>query len=492
MRSQFEGLGEIRAAHQRKLEDAKEIKRYERALSTNQGRIKTVRRMILNHPTWLNKLLFHNGQWNALHVATSEGQLQKVLWLMQQKDIDINAPDKHNFRPIELAMARNSDTTIVKSLLRAGASIDNINIRSVRPEFKKLIEAEIIKRKPYKLSVKAQNTITLSPKTRVDIDRLMAESSPQQAVGLSPQKKKKFKRGLVRRAQVFNDAFQSFMDISKAMKKQAGRHSPRLGHLPNLAKIRAMSPKNIKKKRSPKNIKKKSKHTRAHSLSPLRKAPAPASVTDTELKKKLRRISPRLLQQEFVENKTQIYENDCSDAVDISGLRNVLIGVGAGVVAHDEIKALFYEIDDANRGYITWRQLSDCLYPHMRKSNPRSLPHIEPPPPRRTGGVLPSPEHKGGGKKDKGKSTNEHQDLCVGGRNSNFASRVKPMPFVDECAEGRAGVSKAREESRRRWMKTNAEAHRRSLAGKKARGKSLRDAASSTVIWQKSSENVLV
>ena len=57
MRSQFDGLGEIRAAHQRKLEDEKEIKRYERALSTNQGRIKTVRRMVLNHPSWLNKCL---------------------------------------------------------------------------------------------------------------------------------------------------------------------------------------------------------------------------------------------------------------------------------------------------------------------------------------------------------------------------------------------------------------------------------------------------
>ena len=57
MRSQFEGLAEIRAAQQQKVEDQKEIKRYERALSTNQGRIKTVRRMILNHPTWLNKLL---------------------------------------------------------------------------------------------------------------------------------------------------------------------------------------------------------------------------------------------------------------------------------------------------------------------------------------------------------------------------------------------------------------------------------------------------
>ena len=33
-------------------------------------------------------------------------------------------------------MARNSDTTITDSLLRAGASIEHINMRSVRPQFK--------------------------------------------------------------------------------------------------------------------------------------------------------------------------------------------------------------------------------------------------------------------------------------------------------------------------------------------------------------------
>lgn len=481
MRSQFEGLAEIRAAQQRRVEDEKEIKRYERALSTNQGRIKTVRRMILNHPTWLNKLLFHNGEWNALHVATSEGQLQKVLWLLQQKGIDVNAPDKQNFRPIELAMARNSDTAIVKSLLRAGANIDNINIRSVRPEFKKLIEAERIRRKPYQLSVKKTDAVALSPQTRIDVDRLMAESSQQLAVNLNPQKTKKFKRGLVRRAHVFDNAFNAFMNTCKAMKKQAVRNSPRLGRLPTLGKISSLSPKHIKKK---------SEGVLARSMSPI-KAPAPASAPDTELKMKLRRINARLLQQEFVDNKTEIYESESSDAVDVRGLQNVLIGVGAGVVAHDELKALFYEIDAANRGYITWQQLSDCLYPHKRKStNPVSLPQISPP--RRTGGVLGPTVHKRGRKKNAGKSASEHEDLCVGGRNSNFASRVNPLPFVDECAQGRAEVSKAREESRRRWMKTNAEAHRRSLAGKKARGKSLRDAASSSVIWQKSSANVLV
>ena len=130
-----------------------------------------------------------------------------------------------------------------------------------------------------------------------------------------------------------------------------------------------------------------------------------------------------------------------SDAVDVRGLQNVLIGVGAGVVAHDELKALFYEIDAANRGYITWQQLSDCLYPHMRKGTNPSLPNIAPPP-RRTGGKLLSPVHKRGGKKGSGKSASKHKDLCVGGRNSNFASRVNPLPFVDECAAGRAEVSK--------------------------------------------------
>ena len=48
-------------------------------------------------------------------------------------------------------MARNSDTAIVKSLLRAGANIDDINIRSVRPEFKKLIEASYLS--PYPVHV---------------------------------------------------------------------------------------------------------------------------------------------------------------------------------------------------------------------------------------------------------------------------------------------------------------------------------------------------
>ena len=84
------------------------------------------------------------------------------------------------------------------------------------------------------------------------------------------------------------------------MKKQAVRNSPRLGRLPTLGKISSRSPKNIKKK--------KSKRMLAQSLSPLRKAPAPD--TDTELKKKLRRISSRLLQQEFVDNKTEIYESE--------------------------------------------------------------------------------------------------------------------------------------------------------------------------------------
>ena len=56
-RSQFEGLAEVKLAHERKAEVAKEIKRYERALSTDEGKMRTVRRMILNHPTWLNSCL---------------------------------------------------------------------------------------------------------------------------------------------------------------------------------------------------------------------------------------------------------------------------------------------------------------------------------------------------------------------------------------------------------------------------------------------------
>ena len=57
MRSQFEELGEIREAHARKLELEKEIKRYEYALSNDKGKLKTVRRMIVKHPGWINKCL---------------------------------------------------------------------------------------------------------------------------------------------------------------------------------------------------------------------------------------------------------------------------------------------------------------------------------------------------------------------------------------------------------------------------------------------------
>ena len=86
------------------------------------------------------------------------------------------------------------------------------------------------------------------------------------------------------------------------MKKQAVRNSPRLGHLPMISKIRALSPRNIKKK---------STRDLSHSRSPVRKAAPPAPVADTELKRKLRRLSPSLLQQEFKDNKTQIYESEC-------------------------------------------------------------------------------------------------------------------------------------------------------------------------------------
>ena len=45
-------------------------------------------------------------------------------------------------------MVRNSDTTIAKNLLQAGASIDHINFRSLRPQFKELIEVSSIQTYP--------------------------------------------------------------------------------------------------------------------------------------------------------------------------------------------------------------------------------------------------------------------------------------------------------------------------------------------------------
>ena len=37
---------------------------------------------------------FNHGQWNALHVTAAEEQVPKLLWLLQQEGIDVNAPDK--------------------------------------------------------------------------------------------------------------------------------------------------------------------------------------------------------------------------------------------------------------------------------------------------------------------------------------------------------------------------------------------------------------
>ena len=38
-------------------------------------------------------------------------------------------------------MARNYDTRVAQALMKAGAVVDNINARSLRPVFKDLIEA---------------------------------------------------------------------------------------------------------------------------------------------------------------------------------------------------------------------------------------------------------------------------------------------------------------------------------------------------------------
>ena len=48
---------------------------------------------------------------------------------------------QHNFTALELAMARKCDTGVARALLKAGAYIDGINTRSLRPVFKDLLEA---------------------------------------------------------------------------------------------------------------------------------------------------------------------------------------------------------------------------------------------------------------------------------------------------------------------------------------------------------------
>ena len=112
------------------------------------------------------------------------------------------------------------------------------------------------------------------------------------------------------------------------------------------------------------------------------------------------------------------------------------------MVPHDEIKALFYEVDEANRGYITWRQLSDCLYSHMKKKSMGSLPHIVPPSTtHKKGASLRSPIRTEKGKRKKSKQK-LHKDIYVGSDKSNFASRAASTPFGDECEEGRRKVSK--------------------------------------------------
>jgi len=176
MKSQFDDLHDVHATQERKVALQKEIKRYEYAISSDQGQMRTVRRMILNHPDWLNKCLFHHGQWNALHIASAEEQLNKVMWLLAQEGIEVNAPDKHNFTALELAMARNSQARVAQALLKAGADVDNVNARSLRPLFKELIEAEKLRRKPYTLKKKSTKSQVLRLKlylTRVGAFKML-------------------------------------------------------------------------------------------------------------------------------------------------------------------------------------------------------------------------------------------------------------------------------------------------------------------------------
>jgi len=174
--SQFDNLQDVRATQQRNAAEKKEVERYERAIASDQGKMRTVRRMILNHPTWLNRLLFHNGQWNALHLASAEGQVPKVMWLLAQEGIEVNHPDKHNFTALELSMARNYDTRVAQALLKAGAFIDTINARSLRPVFKDLIEAEKARRRPPLLRTESSKSEILRLKlylTRVGAFKLL-------------------------------------------------------------------------------------------------------------------------------------------------------------------------------------------------------------------------------------------------------------------------------------------------------------------------------
>ena len=55
--SQFDNLQDVRATQAHNAAEKKEIERYERAIGTARGKMRTVRRMILNHPTWLNRCL---------------------------------------------------------------------------------------------------------------------------------------------------------------------------------------------------------------------------------------------------------------------------------------------------------------------------------------------------------------------------------------------------------------------------------------------------
>ena len=47
---------------------------------------------------------------------------------------------QHNFTALELSMARNHDTRIAQALMRAGAYLECINTRSLRPVFKDIVE----------------------------------------------------------------------------------------------------------------------------------------------------------------------------------------------------------------------------------------------------------------------------------------------------------------------------------------------------------------
>lgn len=147
----------------RKLQKEKYLlTRFSNSVSRATGTIIDMRKFLHRRPEWINKCLFDRDQWNALHICSSEGYLNKVKWLLGRKGIEVNARDKYEYRPIELAICRDHYACVVE-LLAKGADID-INTRSIRKPYKDLIAAEYKRR-----NVFAVDTHSGSSKTKKEL-----------------------------------------------------------------------------------------------------------------------------------------------------------------------------------------------------------------------------------------------------------------------------------------------------------------------------------